>query len=93
MAARNGAIRVNASHAETTAQFVGVHRQYEARGFTHADYDVLDVRSAGANSVVATVRWAYKNAANATIWKTTFTYNLYRRDGALKILIHTMHDA
>jgi NTF2-like protein (DUF6841) len=90
--ARAGVVRVNHTHADTTALFAEVDRQYRARGFTHADYEVLESRSLGANSVCATICWSYKGADGATIWQTTFTYNLYKRVGAWKILVQTMHD-
>ena len=85
-------MRINTTHADTTALFGEVDRQYRARGYTHADYEVLESRSLGANSVFATIRWAYSDAAGATIWQTTFAYNLYKRDNAWKILLQTMHD-
>jgi hypothetical protein len=39
------------------------------------------------------VQWAYKGACEEMLWKTTFSYNLYRRDGVWKILVQTMHDS
>ena len=47
----------------------------------------------GPNSALATVQWAYKGACEEMLWKTTFSYNLYRRDGVWKILVQTMHDS
>ena len=47
----------------------------------------------GSNSALATVQWAYKGACEEMLWKTTFSYNLYRRDGVWKILVQTMHDS
>jgi hypothetical protein len=92
MTARAGVVRPHATLADLTALFTEVDRQYRARGYTHADYELLDQRSLGGNAALATVRWSYKNPAGATIWQTTFSYNLYRRDGAWKILVQTMHD-
>ena len=37
-----GVVRVNATHAETTALFEGVDKQYRARGFTQAIYELLE---------------------------------------------------
>ena len=90
--ARAGVVRVNASHADTTALFTEVDKQYRARGFTQADYVILHKHGLGANSVMATIRWTYKDATGAAIWETTFSYNLYRRSGSWKILLQTMHD-
>ena len=90
--ARGGVVCVIPSSAETMALFTEIDRQYRGRGFTHADYALLDSRDLGANSAMATLRWAYKNAAGGTIWETTFSYNLYRRHGAWKILVLTTHD-
>lgn len=90
--ARMGVVRVNSSHKDTTELFAQVDAQYRARGYTHAEYEPADARALGANSAFATIRWSYKGANGVTIWQTTFSYNLYRRDGAWKILVQTMHD-
>jgi len=90
--ARMGAVRVNPSHKEASELFAKVDAQYRARGYTHAEYVPLDLRAFGTNSALATIRWSYRGADGATIWQTTFSYNLYRRDGAWKILLQTMHD-
>lgn len=92
VSARADVVRVNATRADLTALFSDVDRQYRARGYTHADYELQGLRSLGANAALATVRWSYKNAGGDTIWQTTFSYNLYKRDGAWKILVQTMHD-
>ena len=92
MTARAGVVRVNATLAELTVLFTEVDRQYRARGYVRGEYEILDHCRLGANAALATVRWLYKGAGGDTIWKTTFSYNLYRRDGALKILVQTMHD-
>jgi hypothetical protein len=90
--ARAGVLRVNATAVDTTALFAEVDRQYRSRGYTHADYEALDSRSLGANAASVTLRWSYKRPNGETIWQTTFTYSLYRRDGRWKILLLTMHD-
>ncbi|MCC6948666.1 MAG: DUF4440 domain-containing protein [Bradyrhizobiaceae bacterium] len=92
MTARAGVVRVHATRADLTALFAGVDRQYRARGYVRAEYEIVDHRVLGANAALATVRWAYKSVTGETIWETTFSYNLYRRDGAWKILVQTMHD-
>lgn len=90
--ARGGVVRVNASQADTVALFTDVHKLYCSRGFTHGNYLSLDWQRLGANSVIVTLRWAYKNAEEKTIWEAAFSYNLYRREGTWKILVQTMHD-
>jgi hypothetical protein len=90
--ARMGVVRVNPTLIDTQQLFAEVDEKYRARGFTHADILALDVRPLGLNSALATVRWAYKGARGDPIWETTFSYNLYRRDGTWKILVQTMHD-
>ena len=91
--ARMGNARVNSTRKDTELLFAEVDRNYRARGFTHGAIVTMDVHSLGSNSALATVRWAYKGAEEKTLWETTFSYNLYRRDGAWKILVQTMHDA
>ena len=91
--ARMGVVRVNPTLKETEALFAEVDRQYRARGFTNGEYLVEEFRPLGANSAMATVHWAYKNARGDILWETTFSYNLYRRDGGWKILVQTMHDS
>ena len=91
--ARMGVVRVNPTLKETEALFAEVDRQYRAKGFARGEYLLEDLRPLGANSAMATVRWAYKSAAGDTLWVMTFSYNLYKRDGAWKILVQTMHDS
>ncbi len=91
--ARMGVVRINPTLKDTEALFAEVDRQYKAKGFTQGEYILEDFRPLGANSAMATVRWAYKNAGGDTLWETTFSYNLYRRDGVWKILVQTMHDS
>jgi len=90
--ARSGLVKVNPSRADTIAVFSEVDKQYRARGFTHADYHLLVARDLGANAALATARWAYKSADEQVIWRTVFTYNLYRMAEGWKILLQTMHD-
>ena len=88
-----GAVRVNPTRNETELLFAEVDATYRARGFTHGDILTMDVQPLGSNSALATVQWAYKGACEEMLWKTTFSYNLYRRDGVWKILVQTMHDS
>jgi hypothetical protein len=90
--ARIGMVRINPSRPDIAALFAEVDKQYRVRGFTHADYDLLDARDLGANSALATARWTYKSADGQVIWQTTFTYNLYRGAEGWRILVQTMHD-
>jgi hypothetical protein len=91
--ARMGVVRVNPTRKDTESLFAEVDEKYRAGGFTHAGILCRDVRPLGSGSALATVRWAYKGAREETLWETTFSYNLYRRDGAWKILVQTMHDS
>ena len=91
--ARMGVVRVNPTRNDTELLFVEVDARYRARGFTHVDILTMDVQPLGFNSALATVQWAYKGACEEMLWKTTFSYNLYRRDGVWKILVQTMHDS
>jgi hypothetical protein len=91
--ARMDVVRVNPMRKDTEQLFSEVDKNYRARGFTHGDIITIDVRPLGSNSAFVTVRWAYKGADEKTLWESTFSYNLYRRDGAWKILVQTMHDA
>jgi hypothetical protein len=53
--ARQGVVAVNSSHQDTTNLFARVDEQYRSRGFTHADYEPLDVKLLGANGALATI--------------------------------------
>jgi hypothetical protein len=90
--ARMGVVRVNPTRSDTERLFDDVEATYRARGFTHGDVLSLDVQPLGANSALATVQWAYRGACEELLWKTTFSYNLYRHEGAWKILVQTMHE-
>ena len=87
-----GVVRVNPTRHDTELLLVEVDAGNRARGFTHGDILNMDVQALGSNSALATVQWAYKGACEEMLWKTTFSYNLYRRDGGWKILVQTMHD-
>ena len=91
--ARMGGVRVNATRVETEKLFGEVDRQYRSKGFTHGRILTMESRDLGANSALATIRWAYLDSGGRTLWESTFSYNLYRRDGEWKILLQTMHDA
>lgn len=91
--ARAGVVRVHSTSKDIETLFVQVDKDYRARGFTHGAMVTMDVQLLGSNSAFATVRWAYKNIHEETAWETTFSYNLYRRNGAWKILVQTMHDS
>ena len=91
--ARVGVVRVNATRNDTELLFVEVDARYRARGVTHGDILTIHVQPLGSNSALATVQWAYKGACEEMLWKTTFSYNLYRRDGVWTILVQTMHDS
>ena len=90
---RMGAVRVSSTRKETETFLADIEATDRARGFTHGEILGIDVELLGANSALATVQWAYMGACEELLWKTTFSYNLYRRDGAWKILVETMHDS
>ena len=91
--ARMDVVRVNPTRHDTELLFAEVDAGYRARGFTHSDIISIDVQPLGSNSALATVQWAYKGACEEMLWKTTFSYNLYRRNGVWQILVQTMHDS
>jgi len=91
--AGEGVVQVNPTRNHTERLFVEVDATYRARGCTHGDILTIDVQPLGSNSALATVQWAYKGACEEMLWKTTCSYNLYRRDGVWKILVQTMHDS
>jgi hypothetical protein len=90
---RMGVVRVSQTREDTERLFTEVDATYRARGFTYGEALAIDVKPLGANSALATVQWAYNGACAELLWKTTFSYNLHRRDGAWKILVQTMHDS
>jgi hypothetical protein len=91
--ARAGVARVLPTRKDVEAFFAEVEETYRARGFTHGDVLSLHVEPLGSSSALATVQWAYRGACEELLWKSTFSYNLYRLDGRWKILIQTMHDS
>ena len=93
VAADMSGVRVHLTREEAEHAFADVDAAYRARGFTRSDILGLDVQPLGSQSCLATVRWAYKGACEELLWKTTFSYNLSRHDGAWKILVQTMHDS
>jgi hypothetical protein len=93
LTARMGVVRINATRKETELLFADVDAKYRAKGFTHGAILALDIEPLGSNSVLATVRWAYKGVLEQTLWETTFSYNLYRGEDGWKILLQTMHDS
>jgi NTF2-like protein (DUF6841) len=88
-----GVVRVNPTRTHTELLFAEVDAKYRARGFTHSDILTVNVQPLGSSGALATVQWGYKGACDELLWKTTFSYNLYRRDGVWKILVQTMHDS
>jgi len=90
---RMGTVRVNQTRKDTELLFAEVDKNYRSKGFTHGDILTLDIQPLGSNCAFATVRWAYKGADEKTLWETTFSYNLYCRNGSWKILVQTMHDS
>lgn len=91
--ARMGTVRVNPTRKDTELLFAEVDKSYRSKGFTHGDILSLETHPLGSNSALATVRWAYRGADARTLWETTFSYNLYCREGIWKILVQTMHDS
>jgi hypothetical protein len=67
---RSGVVRIHPSNADIATLFAEVDKQYRDRGYTHADCASFDCRTLGANSALATVRWAYKGPDEQTIWET-----------------------
>ena len=90
--ARMGVVQVHATRADTERFFAEIEATYRTRGCTEGDIRRLDVQPLGANSALATVQWAYNGACAELLWTTTFSSNLYRRDGNWKILVQTMHE-
>ena len=89
---RMGVASMNATLGDTERFFDDVGARERARGCTHGEIISLDVQPLGANSALATVQWAHMGACEELLWKSTFSYNLYRRNGAWKILVETMHE-
>lgn len=86
-------VRLNHTRHDTAEFFQNVLAKYRAQGFHHGEIVAMETRSLGSKSMLATVRWAYKNADNETLWEWTFTYILYDADGDWKILLNTLHES
>ena len=91
--ARMGVSTLNATRQDLERFFASVLEKYRAMGWAGGERLSLESQPLGANSAFATVRWAYKDTSGRTLWEWTFSYNLYRSEGAWKILLQTMHDA
>lgn len=91
--ARVGTATLNTTREDTAVFFASVLEKYRAMGCTRGEVVNLESQPLGVNSTLATVRWAYKDDAGKSLWEWTFSYNLFRVDGAWKILLQTMHDA
>jgi hypothetical protein len=89
---RMGVARVNTTRRDIERFFDDAGAHDRARGCTHGEIISLDVQPLGPHSALATVQWAHMGACEELLWKSTFSYNLYRRDGVWKILVETMHD-
>jgi hypothetical protein len=90
--ARAGVVRLYPTREDLRRFFEEVDRQYGDRGFHHGVMLSRQFHELGANAALATIRWAYQDAADKTQWESTFSYQLYKREGQWKILVHTMHD-
>ena len=93
MTARQGVVHLNSTRRDVHAFFAEVLRQYRAQGSTQGEMRSLESTPLGANSVAATITWAYKSATDRVLWESTFTYSLYKGPDGWKILLQTMHDA
>jgi hypothetical protein len=91
--ARQGALRLNATRQDTQAFFAEVLRRYREQGSSQGDIRSFSWLGLGANSIAATVAWAYKDVAGRVLWESTFTYNLFKNSEGWKILLQTQHDA
>ena len=93
IAARMAVARLNSTRKDTEAFFGPVLEKYRAQGFVRADIVSFESQPLGKNSVLVTIRWAYKDASDKTLWEWSFSYNLYKSNGGWKILLQTMHDS
>src|SRR4051812_4001740 len=76
MTARQGIVHLHGTRDHVQAFFAEVLRRYRAQGSTQGDIRSFKSVPLGANSIMTTVTWAYKNAAGQILWEFTFTYNL-----------------
>ena len=91
--ARMGQSRLNATRKDTEEFFGQALGKYRGQGFHHGKILGFESRPIGANSALATIQWSYNDASGKSLWQSTFSYNLYKSNGAWKILLQTMHDA
>jgi len=84
---------LNATRKDTEQFFAATLENYRARRVSYADITSIDAQPLGANSVLATLRWACKDTSGKTLWEQAFSYNLYKSNGAWKILLLTLHDS
>jgi hypothetical protein len=90
--ARAGSVRFSPTRKDTEIFFATVDANYRERGCRQGAILFIIEQSLGANSAIATIQWAYKDAAGRTLWESTFSYNLYKLGAGWKILLQTMHD-
>lgn len=90
--ARAGSVRFSPARKDTETFFATVDANYRERGFRQGAILFIIEQSLGANSAIATIQWAYKDAVGRTLWESTFSYNLYKLGADWKILLQTMHD-
>ena len=93
LTARQGLVHLHATRPQVQAFFAEVLRRYRAQGSAQGEMRSFKSLSLGANSVAATITWAYKNATGQILWESTFTYNLYKGSEGWRILLQTMHDS
>jgi len=67
IAARMGTTRLNATRRDTEQFFVEILEKYRSKGFEQAVLLEMQERPLGANSKLATVRWAYQDGAARTL--------------------------
>jgi hypothetical protein len=91
--ARQGQVRLNLTRADVEAFFTDALARYRAQGSAAGDIKTFASTPLGANSIAATIKWAYKDSSGSVLWEWTFTYNLYRESDGWKILLQTLHDA
>jgi len=90
--ARSGQVCAHSSRVALAALFEEADKQYRARGYTQITAASFDWQRLGVTGALATIRWAYKDKQERTLWQTTFSYNLYKRGGGWTIMLQTMHD-
>ena len=91
--ARMGTPTLHVTRQEVETFFASALAKYRAMGWSRGQLMSLESQTLGINSTLATVRWAYQDDGGKTLWEWSFSYNLYRSEGAWKILLQTMHDS